>query len=235
MTGQKWLNKLIARREQRNSQFLERLKQRQDANNQPQKLSTSPFNTRPLTSRTSQRAQQTNSVAPHRIIAQTNYQPHNTYQTSRLPPTAGRRYITRAANSPPRTARRPGHLESSEHYLSNSTGMLNYASNLHSTSPLSQRNRSRGALNEHEITVDLTKENTTNIAYRLLGAYVENNPAPMTKTFMNIGEAPSNFVAEYLEDRNVEKLDCLSICRLWLYRLNYDWDIVENFDLTNET
>ena len=114
------------------------------------------------------------------------------------------------------------------------TGVLPHNQvNHYSTSPLSVRNRSRPTLNEHEITVDLTKENTTNIAYRLLGAYVDNNPAPMTKTFMNIGEAPATFVEEYLQDRCMEKLDYKAICKFWLNRLIYDWEIIEEYELTD--
>ena len=133
-TTQKWLNKLISRREQRNLQFLERLKQKQDQSSHQQKLNISSFNTRPINSRSSVRQ---NSLAPHRLLQNSQgyngnyhtsvYTSHSPgYRTSRLPPTSGHNYsptyIPPGTPKTARTARRPGHIDTSEVYLSSSTG-----------------------------------------------------------------------------------------------------------------
>ena len=134
-------------------------------------------------------------------------------------------FVTINRGSTPKSARRPGHLDAvagGELFMSNSTGMIHQNGIQGNIT-----NRPRTRSNENEITVDLTKENTTNIAYRLLGAYIDGNPTPLTKTFMNIGEAPSAFVEEYLQDRCMEKLDYRAICTLWLNKLIYDWEIIE--------
>ena len=173
-------------------------------------------------------------MGPHRYFQQTttSITPVNLITRGGRQSSAG--FVTVNCGGTPKSARRPGHLESGELFMSNSTGMLQHMSGIPANQG-SSNTRPRTRSNENEITVDLTKENTTNIAYRLLGAYIDANPTPLTKTFMNIGEAPSAFVEEYLQDKCMEKLDYRAICTLWLNKLIYEWEVIEDwFELNYE-